>query len=119
MPNFPQLKTGAVMQYPGRKALLFSTQVYRFLDGSEQRFREQAQGQQRWIIALRQLTEAELDVLERFHESSLGQAGSFSFTDPWTDTVYPNCSFENGEAIALYRDTADAGTVLVVRQNWS
>ena len=41
---FPTLKTGAVMQYPGKRILQFSTDVVRFLDGTEQRYREYKEG---------------------------------------------------------------------------
>ncbi len=40
MNEFPKLKTGAVLQYPAAKRLECLTQVTRFLDGSEQRFRD-------------------------------------------------------------------------------
>lgn len=37
---FPTLKTGATLQYPAQRATAFSTDVVRFVDGSEQRFRD-------------------------------------------------------------------------------
>ena len=39
MSAFPKLKTGAVAQYPASRALSQATEVVRFLDGTEQRYR--------------------------------------------------------------------------------
>ena len=49
---FPTLKTGAVMQYPATKTLLFNTDAIRFLDGTEQRFRDNPSVLHQWTIAL-------------------------------------------------------------------
>lgn len=35
MQEFPLLKSGAVAQYPAQRAIRFSTQVMRFVDGSD------------------------------------------------------------------------------------
>ena len=40
MNEFPKLKTGAVAQYPAQRTTRYSTHVMRFMDGSEQRYRE-------------------------------------------------------------------------------
>ena len=101
MANFPALKTGAVAQYPSDRQRSFSTQVFRFLDGSEQRFPGYGAPLRRWTIRLDLLDEAELTNLEEFFESEGGRAGSFSFTDPWDGTVYANCSFD-GDELALH-----------------
>jgi hypothetical protein len=89
---FPTLKTGAVMQYPGKRTLFFNTDTIRFLDGTEQRFRDNPSVLHKWIIQLDLLDESELDTLDQFFLSNQGRFGSFSFTDPWDGTVYPNCS---------------------------
>lgn len=93
MPNFPTLKTGAVAQYPSGRTRQFSTNVLRFLDGAEQRFRGYGVPLRRWTIRLELLDEAELAVVGTFFEAQGGCAGIFSFADPWDGTVYPNCSF--------------------------
>ena len=95
MASFPALKTGAVAQYPSDRARRFSTQVLRFLDGSEQRFPGFGAPLKRWLIRLELLDEAELAGLEDFFVEQGGQAGTFAFTDPWDGTVYANCSFES------------------------
>jgi hypothetical protein len=89
---FPTLKTGAVMQYPGKRTLQFSTDVVRFLDGTEQRYRDYPALLHRWTIQLDLLDESELAAYDQFFVSNQGSFGSFSFTDPWDGTVYASCS---------------------------
>src|ERR1700728_2739217 len=93
MANFPTLKTGAVAQYPADLSPQFSTQVFRFLDGSEQRFPGYGTPLRQWTIRLDLLDETELSNLQAFFLSEEGRAGSFTFTDPWDGTVYSSCSF--------------------------
>jgi hypothetical protein len=92
---FPTLKTGAVMQYPAGRAIVFNTDVVRFLNGTEQRYRDNPSPLHQWTIQLNLLDESELASLDRFFVSSQGSFASFSFTDPWDGTVYPNCSFSS------------------------
>src|SRR5579863_7855899 len=92
MATFPQLKTGAVAQYPATKFLQFRNQTVRFLDGTEQRYRDSAGPLHRWVIRLNELDESEMAELEQFLEDNQGRLGSFSFTDPWDATPYSNCS---------------------------
>jgi hypothetical protein len=91
---FPTLKTGAVMQYPGKRTFQFSTDIIRFLDGTEQRFRDYPSVLHMWTIQLDLLDEGELAALDQFFLSNQGRFGSFSFTDPWDGAVYPNCSLK-------------------------
>jgi hypothetical protein len=115
--DFPALKTGAVAQYPSDRARRFSTQVLRFLDGKEQRFRGYGAPLKRWLIRLEQLDEAELAGLEQFFLEQGGQAGVFAFTDPWDGTAYATCSFEGDTMTAEYRGQSDGGTSVVVKEN--
>jgi hypothetical protein len=89
---FPTLKTGAVMQYPAKRTLQYNTDVVRFLDGTEQRYRDNPSVLHTWIIKLDLLDEEELTSFDQFFLSNQGTFGSFSFTDPWDGAVYPNCS---------------------------
>src|SRR5215472_4450995 len=93
MASFPTLKTGVVAQYPSDRTTQGSAQVYRFLDGSEQRFLAYGAPLHKWQIRLDLLDESELSALEDFFESQEGRSGNFAFTDPWNGTVYPSCSF--------------------------
>lgn len=117
MAIFPTLKTGAVAQYGSDRSRRFSTQVLRFLDGSEQRFPGYGSSLLRWVIRLDLLDESELEDLEQFFEDEGGRAGSFSFTDPWDGTVYANCSFDSDDLQLQFQGLARGKTQLVVKEN--
>jgi hypothetical protein len=115
--SFPPLKTGAVAQYPADRTPQFSTQAYRFLDGSEQRFPGFPGVLQQWTIRLDLLTEGELETLREFFLSEEGRAGSFSFTDPWTATVYANCSFGSDTLSLQFQGPQNGATQVIVKEN--
>ena len=117
MANFPALKTGAYAQYPSDRARQFATSVYRFLDGSEQRFAHHEGALRRWTIRLELLDENELATLEDFFVAQGGRAGTFSLTDPFDGTVRPSCSFDNDAAVFTYADIGRGAAVVVVREN--
>lgn len=119
MASFPTLKTGVVAQYPTDRKPQFSTQVLRFLDGSEQRFPNYGLPLKQWSIQLDLLDESELTNLEQFFESEGGRAGTFSFTDPWDGTVYPSCSLDSDNLALGYGGPARGSTSVVVKQNRS
>ena len=115
MPSFPKLKTGAVAQYPAHKAVRFSTQVLRFLDGSDQRYRGWAGPLCQWQIALRLLDEQEMRSVEQFFEENAGCFGNFEFTDPWDGQVYPNCSLASDQLpLDLLAELRGATTLTVL-----
>jgi hypothetical protein len=115
--TFPTLKTGAVAQYGSDRTRVFSTQVLRFVDGSEQRFPGYGTALLQWVIRLDLLDESELEALELFFESEGGRVGTFSFTDPWDGTVYPSCSFGSDELAMTFQDVARGNTQVVVKEN--
>ena len=117
MASFPVLKTGAVAQYPSDRATQVQAKVYRFLDGSEQRFLMFRAPLHKWQIQLDLLNERELSDLEDFFGSEAGRSGSFSFTDPWDGTAYPNCSFDSDTFHAELNGPGEGATQLVVREN--
>ena len=114
---FPTLSTGAVAQYPASRTFSYSTQVSKFVDGSEQRFRNYAKVLHQWTIQLSLLNDAELAALEEFFLANAGQLGTFAFTDPWDGTAYPNCSLAQDQFSSDWRSEAQAGTQLVIREN--
>jgi hypothetical protein len=117
MASFPTLKTGAITQYPSGRERDFSTQVMRFLDGSEQRFPAYGPPLRQWTIRLSLLDESELVNLEQFFESQGGRAGSFSFVDPFDGTTYPSCRF-GSDSLALDYSTYSGGeTSVTVKEN--
>jgi hypothetical protein len=99
------------------RARRFSTQVLRFLDGSEQRFAGFSTPLRRWLIRLELLDEIELATLEEFFVAQAGRAGTFSFTDPWDGIVYANCSFESDGMTADYRGPSDGAASVTVKEN--
>jgi hypothetical protein len=106
-----------VAQYPSDRGRRFSTQVLRFLDGSEQRFAAFGAPLKRWLIQLQLLDETELAGIEEFFVEQGGQAGTFTFTDPWDGTVHTNCSFEGDAMKADYRGRGDGVASVVVKEN--
>jgi uncharacterized protein DUF2460 len=117
MGDFPQLRTGAVAQYPSQKQIGFRTTVTRFIDGTEQRFRSAKDPAHRWVIRLSQISAEEMAILEEFFESARGQFGSFRFTDPWDGTEYPDCSLETDDFVANAASEWRWATRLVIRNN--
>jgi hypothetical protein len=117
MALFPALKSGVVLQYPTQRSCSFSTHIVRFLDGSEQRFRERRTTARRWLIRLELLDEMEIAQLEAFYLSNQGQFGTFEFPDPWDLTTYPNCSFENPTLEMKWASHGVGSAILIVKQN--
>jgi len=117
--SFPALKTGVVAQYPSDRQRNFSTQVIRFLDGSEQRFAGFGTPLRRWVIRYDLLDESELGAMEAFFESQGGRAGTFSFTDPFDGTVYPSCSFDTDELDLQFDGPQQGKMQVVIRENRS
>jgi phage-related protein len=117
MATFPTLKTGAVAQYPSERSRQFSTAVYEFVDGSEQRFSQYGSALRRWSIRFDQLDDAELFELERFFLEQGGAVGSFEFTDPWDNVVYANCSVASDEIEVVFAGVGKGQAELVVKEN--
>src|SRR5689334_21120573 len=97
MPTFPILKTGAVAQYPASRQAQFQNQAVRFIDGTEQRYRDCAGPRHRWQIALDLLDEAELAAIEEFFREAEGTFETFAFTDPWDGVTYASCCLAEDE----------------------
>ena len=92
MATFPALKTSAVAQYPAKRYVRFQNQTLRFVDGTEQRYRDAGSPLHQWDIQLSQLDEGEMAALEEFFAANQGAFDNFEFTDPWDGSVYTNCS---------------------------
>jgi phage-related protein len=119
MLTFPKLKTGAVAQYPATKTVQFRTQALRFVDGSEQRYREGAGALHRWTIRLESLDEGEMAAVENFVRGCQGRLATFSFTDPWDGAVYGNCSLESDELAMEWTAEMQGRTTVTVVENRS
>src|ERR1019366_2620156 len=82
MATFPQLKTNAIAQYPVARREQFQNQTVRFVDGSDQRYRDSAGPRMEWEIELSELDEGELAAIEEFFLASQGAFGSFLLHRP-------------------------------------
>ena len=91
--SFPLLRTSALAQYPLDRGGRFAVETQEFLNFSRQAYRDLAAARHRWVLSLAELDESEIARLKEFFEQQRGRWGTFSFTDPWNNTVYSNCSF--------------------------
>ena len=114
MATFPKLKTDAVAQYPAVRGLRMRNQALRFLDGSEQRYRDYAGALHRWKIRLDALDEGEMAAIEEFFADAQGRFASFEFTDPWDGKVYANCSLEADEVTLTSTGEMQGSTAVTV-----
>jgi hypothetical protein len=117
MPDFPQLKTGAVTQYPARRQFSFATRILRFVDGTEQRFRLWPAVLRSWVIRVDLLTEEELGSLRDFYRNRAGEAQSFRFVDPWDGAEYDQCTLDGAGFEATLRGEGQGDLTLVVRES--
>jgi len=117
MANFPALKTNAVAQYPAKRTLRFQNQNVRFLDGTEQRYRDSAGPLHRWEILLDELDEGEMTALESFFLANQGAFAVFPFTDPWDGQTYTNCSLASDELDLTHMGEMLGATTLTVVEN--
>jgi hypothetical protein len=116
MATFPKLKTDAIAQYPMGRRAQYQNQTVRFVDGSEQRYRDSGGARLQWDIQLSELDEGELAAVEEFFLASQGAFGSFTFTDPWDGQVYDNCSMATDElALATVAEMRGSTKLTVVR----
>lgn len=113
MPVFPSLSTGSVTQYPTVLATGQSTQVIRFLDGSDQRCRLQGHQLRQWQIRLDLLNEDEVSELESFFQTLAGDFSTFIFPDPITGSDVPNCRLASPGLTSAYLGV-DVGSVSFV-----
>jgi hypothetical protein len=114
MSVFPKLKTGVVAQYPVLREGRFSTVVSRFLDSSEQRFRDCRGLRMRWVIRLAQLDESELQRLTTFFVEQQGRLGGFDFEDPWTGGTVAGCRFEDDQLQVISDGEFDGRTEVTI-----
>src|SRR5450755_289789 len=117
MATFPRLKTSAIAQYPVARRAQFQNQTVRFVDGSEQRYRDSAGARVQWDIQLSELDEGELAAIEEFFLASQGAFGKFSFTDPWDGQVYNNCSVAADELVLATLAEMRGGMQLTIVRN--
>jgi hypothetical protein len=115
MAEFPQLKTGAFCQYPLARRERFSTEVIRFGDGAEQRYRSFKVGLREWVIGLELLTDTEMAAIESFYWANGGAAGTFEFTDPFDNVTHDTCEFDDSVRM-VFEGPSRSSTEIVLRE---
>lgn len=58
-----------------------------------------------------------MHTLHEFFLTQSGAAESFSFTDPWDGTVYPNCSLSGDVMAEELSDVEQGKTTLIISEN--
>src|SRR5271157_5641574 len=112
MATFPVLDSGAIAQYPLPAYVARTTQVIRFLDGSDQRCIVRARLVRWWVVKLSLLNDSELALLESFFTEQQGSFGLFDFPDPFSGQTIANCRFATSEFATLYAATDQGSTEL-------
>ncbi len=82
MLTYPQLRTGALSQFPVRTQRRARTVVNQAMDGSAIKVADPAGAVIDWTLAYVGLSDAELSALEQFFASAEGSLNSFTFLDP-------------------------------------
>jgi hypothetical protein len=82
MPTYPQLRTGALSQFPVRTERRARTVVNAAPDGSAIKLADAAGAVTEWTLAYAGLTDAELGALEGFFALAEGSLNGFTFLHP-------------------------------------
>ncbi len=114
MSVFPRLRSGAIAQYPAVRELHFATGVQRYLDNSEQRYRDLPAHRKRWTIDLSSLDEGEAAQVAEFFAEQQGSYGAFVFEDPWTGNLVNDCRFEQDVLSVSVEAEWDSSTQLTI-----
>lgn len=117
MSEFPKLKTGAHAQYPATRLTEYRTVVLRFLDGTEQRYREAGTPSRRWELDFRLIDEEEAGRIQELFEGSQGRLESFEFEDPLEGMKKRRCSFEEDELKLELADESRSELIVRLREN--
>jgi hypothetical protein len=110
MNTFPILHTGAVTQYPAVTTVSQPVSIVRFLDGEDQRWLARGSQLRQWQVRLELLNDGELRQIEAFFAGQLGEYSLFSFVDPGSGVVVPNCRIAGPELATDYIDVDNGRT---------
>jgi hypothetical protein len=83
---FPQLESGALGQFPGRKRLLERTVVNELGDGRRVKIGDPAESRVEWTLIYEDLTDSEMAAIAALHQACEGRLRTFTFLDP-TDNL--------------------------------
>lgn len=79
---YPQLESGAIGQFPGRKQLIQRTVVNTLSDGSTHRFGDPAGSRIEWTLTYEGLTDTEMAAITALFQACEGRLQTFTFPDP-------------------------------------
>ena len=114
MDRFPKLKTDAAAQYPSQREARHATETRRFLDTTEQRYRDFGQAKRAWRLRLVRLTSSELAEIREFFVRMRGSQVEFEFEDPWTGAVVSPCRFvQDALTDRLGSENSESLTVMI------
>lgn len=82
MKFYPQLNSGATVQFPFRTSYRRRTIVNELPDGGQIRFEDAGAQSALWRIEYRDLNTAEWEAIRDLHEEMAGRLGTFTFFDP-------------------------------------
>jgi hypothetical protein len=119
MSDFPTLRTGATLQYPTTRTRQYTTRVFQFVDGTEQRCRVYGSPLTRWELRFEALDETEMRGLQTLFESEDGRLGTFTFRDPWSGTQYASCSLADDQTDLEFVGENQGQIRLTVKENRS
>ena len=114
MATFPNLRTGAVAQYPLDRTVGFQTESVRFLDGSRQNFRVRKAGLRGWTINLSLLDEQELASVIAFAEAQ--GSTPFAFSDPVTGDIVAACVLSGQSLDVAIADEMNAQATVSIEE---
>jgi hypothetical protein len=95
----------------------YRNEIHRFVDGSEQRYRDYPSALREWTVDLSLLDEAELESVADFVRAMQGRGGTFVYTDPISGVEYANCSLAADDNECTFEGELRGRTRLRVRQN--
>jgi hypothetical protein len=114
MGSFPLLSTSAVVQYSVGISTIQESRVIHFIDGADQRYLAKKRPMRSWQVKLELLNETEMLALEIFFSEQMGIYSTFSFTDPYTGTIVPNCRLANGLLTSEFLGVDNCRTTITV-----
>ncbi|MEZ5365161.1 MAG: hypothetical protein R2748_23245 [Bryobacterales bacterium] len=117
MERFPKLKTGAAAQYGAQRRARRATQTARFLDSSEQRYRDFSGEKRSWVLRLEQLTSTELADIRDFFIRMRGSQTEFELEDPWSGSVVSPCRFDQDEMTDRVGSEGSESVTLTIRES--
>lgn len=94
MRTYPQLSSGAVVQFPFRVTSRRRTIVNELLDGRNVQFQDWSTAQTAWRIEYEDLSTAEWEAIRGLHEEMRGRLRTFVFFDPSSNLLAWSEEFE-------------------------